>query len=340
MLNPSLPWRDQQGGHCSEGERVTNPQAASLHFTTDAFRPSERVAAWREIWGKMVDLEIEAAAPDDPYFAEARIRVHEGLGIASTQQAQTRFVHPPSLINSDDILLCGLESGSWCGTHLGREAHLAPGEAVLGWSGETLNGVCEGSAWVIRVPAAAIAPMVGDLHAGMHRTIAASNGTLRLLRPYVRTLLDCSIPPALQRVAVTHVCDLIALLCGASGEAAALAADRGGRAARLRAIKQDIVGNLEHGDVSLEAIARRHRVSARTVQKLFDHAGATFSEYVLEQRLALARRLLADPRQRREKIASVAFAAGFGDLSYFYRAFRRRYDELPTDVRAKIGAPH
>ena len=70
-----------------------------------------------------------------------------------------------------------------------------------------------------------------------------------------------------------------------------------------------------------------------------DHAGTTFSEYVLEQRLALARRLLADPRQRREKIASVAFAAGFGDLSYFYRAFRRRYDELPTDVRARADAP-
>jgi AraC-like DNA-binding protein len=155
----------------------------------------------------------------------------------------------------------------------------------------------------------------------------------------VRTLMDCATSPALQRVATTQVSDLIALLCGASGEAAALAADRGGRAARLRAIKQDIVGNLEHGDVSLEAIARRQRVSARTVQKLFDHAGTTFSEYVLEQRLALARRLLADPRQRREKIASVAFAAGFGDLSYFYRAFRRRYDELPTDVRARIE-PH
>jgi AraC-like DNA-binding protein len=318
---------------------VTN-QAASLHFTTDGFRPGERIAAWREVFGKLADLEFEPTASDDPFSAEARMRLHDGLGIASIRMAQTRFAQPPRLINSDDILLLGLESGMSYATHLGREAHVAPGEAVLGWTAETMTGVGGGSSWLIRVPAAAIAPMVGDLHAGMHRTIAAGNGTLRLLRPYVRTLLDCSIPPALQRVAVTHVCDLIALLCGASGEAAALAADRGGRAARLRAIKQDIVGNLEHGDVSLEAIARRQRVSARTVQKLFDHAGTTFSEYVLEQRLALARRLLADPRQRREKIASVAFAAGFGDLSYFYRAFRRRYDELPTDVRAKIGAPH
>ena len=41
-----------------------------------------------------------------------------------------------------------------------------------------------------------------------------------------------------------------------------------------------------------------------------------------------------------DKIASVAFAAGFGDVSYFYRAFRRRYDLLPTDVRAQAGGLH
>src|SRR4051812_39275280 len=121
--------------------------------------------------------------------------------------------------------------------------------------------------------------MVGDLHAGIHRRIPTGTAALRLLRPHVRTLTGCSTSPALQRVAAAQVRDLIALLCGASGEAAALAADRGGRAPRLRAIKQDIVGNLEHGDVLLEAIARRHRVSPRTVQKLFDHASTTFSEY-------------------------------------------------------------
>ena len=66
----------------------------------------------------------------------------------------------------------------------------------------------------------------------------------------------------------------------------------------------------------------------------------TFTEYVLDQRLALAHRLLSDPRCASEKIASVAFAAGFGDVSYFYRAFRRRYDLLPSDVRAQARALH
>ena len=36
-----------------------------------------------------------------------------------------------------------------------------------------------------------------------------------------------------------------------------------------------------------------------------------------------------------EKIAGIALDAGFGDLSYFNQAFRRRYGAAPSDVRAQ-----
>ncbi|RUU46363.1 AraC family transcriptional regulator [Mesorhizobium sp. M6A.T.Ca.TU.002.02.2.1] len=32
-------------------------------------------------------------------------------------------------------------------------------------------------------------------------------------------------------------------------------------------------------------------------------------------------------------ISSIAFEAGFGDLSYFHRAFRRLYGATPSDIR-------
>ena len=111
-------------------------------------------------------------------------------------------------------------------------------------------------------------------------------------------------------------------------------------AARLHALKDDVLRNLEHGDVSVDAIAARHRMSPRQVQRMFGREGSTFSEFVLEHRLAFAHRLLTDPRRSAEKIASIAFAAGFGDLSYFYRVFRRRYDVLPSDVRATARHDH
>ena len=59
----------------------------------------------------------------------------------------------------------------------------------------------------------------------------------------------------------------------------------------------------------------------------------TFSQYVLDQRLALAYRKLRDPRFSARTISSVAHDAGFGDLSYFNRTFRRRYGIAPSDAR-------
>jgi AraC-like DNA-binding protein len=56
---------------------------------------------------------------------------------------------------------------------------------------------------------------------------------------------------------------------------------------------------------------------------------------VLAQRLKLAHRMLIDRRLSERTVSSVALDAGFGDISYFNRAFRRRYGATPSDVRAQ-----
>jgi AraC-like DNA-binding protein len=43
--------------------------------------------------------------------------------------------------------------------------------------------------------------------------------------------------------------------------------------------------------------------------------------------------MLRDSRHRERPVSAIAFACGFGDLSYFNRAFRRRYCATPSDVR-------
>jgi AraC-like DNA-binding protein len=106
------------------------------------------------------------------------------------------------------------------------------------------------------------------------------------------------------------------------------------RAARLAAIKHDIVASLGDTDLSLTVLAARHRCTPRYVQRLFDDAGETFTDYVLSQRLARAHRMLSNPLRAGEKVASVAYDVGFNDLSHFNRAFRRRYGETPSEVRS------
>lgn len=51
--------------------------------------------------------------------------------------------------------------------------------------------------------------------------------------------------------------------------------------------------------------------------------------------LAYARLLLTDPRLGHRSIADIAYLVGFGDLSHFNHAFRRRFGATPSKIRAE-----
>jgi AraC-like DNA-binding protein len=126
-----------------------------------------------------------------------------------------------------------------------------------------------------------------------------------------------------------------ALAIGATRDAAAIAEGRGMRAARLRAIKADIAERLAQDDLTVAAVASRQRISGSYIRKLFESEGTSFSECVLSERLIRAHRMLTDPRFAGRSITSVAFDAGFGDVSYFNRSFRRRFGATPSEIRAE-----
>ena len=137
----------------------------------------------------------------------------------------------------------------------------------------------------------------------------------------------------LQGLVVTHIHDLIAATVGATRDGRAIAEGRGIGAARLRAIIADINANFGDCDLTVAAVARRQCMTPRYVHKLLEGEGLTFSAFVLGRRLSRAHRLLSDPHLGDRSISSVAYDAGFGGLSYFNRAFRRRYDATPSEIR-------
>jgi AraC-like DNA-binding protein len=189
----------------------------------------------------------------------------------------------------------------------------------------------------IRLPGKTLAPLLGEPGDDAMRLIPGETRSLRLLVGYLRALdSEAALEsPDLRQAVAVHICDLLALSVGANRDAIDLAEQRGVRAARLQAIKTDIARNLGDYGLNVSEIALRQGVTPRYVQKLFAKEGATFSEYVLERRLALARRLLTDLRLADRPVTSIAFDAGFADLSYFNRTFRRRFDATPTEARAQ-----
>ena len=191
---------------------------------------------------------------------------------------------------------------------------------------------------VIRLPRAALRPLVRNIDDTVLVRIPRGTGMLNLLTCYVDAVFEDSALTisATRRLVVTHLCDLIAVTLGATHDAMAIAEGRGVRAARLRAIKTDIEAHLTQGDLSPGAVAKRQQVSDGYIRKLFRGEGTSFSEYVLARRLVLAHRMLSDHRQAGLVIASIAYDVGFGDLSHFNRSFKRCYGATPSEVREAV----
>ena len=240
------------------------------------------------------------------------------------------------------VILKRATTSSAPAAHLGRDLTVEPGSAVV-------LPNCDLNAITFTAPRTQmlspnltrknLRPLLRDFDAVSARTIPSQNDALRLLVGYIEALLAESAPltPELRRLAIAHIYDLAALAMGATHDASEIASNRGLRAARLREIKSNIAATPWLQGLSVDKIAIRQGVTPRYVQMLFEHEGTTFTEFVRQTRLDRAHRMLVDPRMADRSISAIAFDAGFGDLSYFNREFRRRFGQTPSDVRGRIG---
>jgi AraC-like DNA-binding protein len=191
---------------------------------------------------------------------------------------------------------------------------------------------------VVRLPRAALSPLVRNIDDAVLCRIPRGTGMLSLLRNYVDAVFDdpALALPEMRQLIIAQLCDLIAVTLGATRDATAVAGGRGIRAARLRAIKSDIEAHLTYSDLSPGVVARRQEVSDSYIRKLFEGERTSFSQFVLGRRLVRAQRMLTDRRWADRSIAWIAFETGFGDLSYFNRTFKRFYGNTPSEVRGAV----
>jgi AraC-like DNA-binding protein len=240
----------------------------------------------------------------------------------------------------DYLYLCVTLSGTSLASWRTREMVLSDGDAVLMTSGEaawTLSSQSSVDIAGIRVPRSVVAQLVPKFEDAVMRRIPRNAGGLRLLRKYVEVVADdeALAAPASQRLITNHFHDLVALSLGAECDGQAFSEFRTVSAVRLAAIKADIVANLHDGNLNATTVSTRNGITVRYLHKLFQNEGVTYSEFVLGERLALAHVVSRSPLHSRRAISTIAFDLGFNDLSYFNRAFRRRYNATPSDIRGK-----
>ena len=245
--------------------------------------------------------------------------------------------------DGDDLLVLLIrQDGTSSVSQRGRDVSLRKGDGVAFLGAEPASAaVSEVECLSLVTSRTALAPLVGNDVAGKAmRVIPSHCEALRLVTNYAGILRQGSAPmtPELRHLVSIHIHDLIAMALGATRDGLAIAESRGLRAARLRAIKTDILADLGNPRLTVGTVALRQGVTPRYVHMIFEPEGVTFSGFVLAMRLARTYRMLTDPRFRLMNISAIAFAAGFGDLSYFNHTFRRRFDATPSDVRLRARA--
>ena len=71
------------------------------------------------------------------------------------------------------------------------------------------------------------------------------------------------------------------------------------------------------------------------MQRVFEEAGVTFTQFLTEQRLLAAHKALRSSASAPAPISMIAYESGFSDVSHFNRLFRRRFGCAPNDVRKR-----
>jgi hypothetical protein len=269
-----------------------SPSPPVFRFSTADYAPQDRLAAWRVVLGGAAHLHLDVEPLDDaPPCATVELHRFGGTSLYFSHTSPVRALRTPRLVQDGDgdFRLLRAEGAGYRFTAPGVDQIVPDGGAALLFNGTVGTvrylGPCRVTA--IRLSRAALTAAVRGFDDRPIRTIAPDSPTLRLLAAYTDALRrDSPTDPLLAIHAVRHLTDLAALALGPTSDAAGPAL-YSARAARLREIKADVEKHLAK-DLSIAAVAERHRLPVRYVQRLFEADGITFTEFVLERRLARA----------------------------------------------------
>jgi AraC-like DNA-binding protein len=311
-----------------------------LVFSTDALPERDRFAIWREeILSRYPHCQITT---QDQAGFRARIELQRigSIDISRLSTTAAEFTRTRDLLrDGDDTLMVALvERGTTHSKQREEYQTFVGGDAFILDSAYCNSQFVSSDlrSWILKIPRQKIAALLPRLTGFCAARLDRDRTARRLLFHY----LDGSLEPDLNfsgsagQLHEKHIVDLIALALGAEGEAARTIERNGMRAVRRAAILQEIRTDLGDPNLAAQAVAARLGITPRYLRRLLEETGKSFSEHLLDKRLERAAALLRDPRRRDARIAAVAYECGFRDLSYFNRAFRRRYGLTPSDMRA------
>ncbi|NMO51490.1 AraC family transcriptional regulator [Actinoplanes sp. TBRC 11911] len=286
---------------------------------------------WPAALGKSFHLEPAAISDERPSGMLARASLGR---LAAYQLSGTpQMIRGGGRGKSADLLLVAVPlrgSGLLC--QVDSQVRVSPGQLVMGDGGGLLEAVLA-QPWTFTMLAferAAISLPDRFLRGSMRRVVTLDDGPGAVLPGFIASAIrqGPSMGSAAERIgeAVLH------LIAGTLGAAGLPDNDAAADAQRIRVIGY-ARRHLTEADLTHDRVAAALHMSPRTLHRLFEDEPYTVTEYIRVQRLAAARRDLADPLFRHRSIAGVAAHWGFASQAHFTRAFQAQYGVTPSAAR-------
>lgn len=308
-----------------------------VRFSTEMLPERDRVARFREEFArKVISLDFVDRSGGKPRVDITFLELGP-VAVARCAGTAGQFIRDACHVaDGADEFVVFVPRGLHDFSQAGHEHLLNTGSAVMwDYARPFSSGALEaGEGRNVAVPASMLKALVANPEdrAGQ---VLRPGPTLGLLDGYLASLLALDEPPPaeLSELIGLHLLDLVAAAMGPTAEARGIIAARGLKAARRRAVLADIARRSANPGLDLDGVAGRLGLSRRSVQRLLEETGESFTEHVTARRLDRAHAMLGDRACAHPKIIDIALAAGFANLSHFNRLFRRRFGETPSSAR-------
>lgn len=327
----------ETGMPANGGAVATARTAFSSRDLPDALTPAQKAAIWIEAASNAA-LRLDIDCPDRDRFHGACDTLTMGEFVVTVAEANAvrvsrRAAHIAQDGNDTVMMLYHLRGGPVEGRQYGREIQLGAGEAAFFDSkDEQMTQARDGGRVLgLYAPRRVLRDCGIEVEGLAAKPFSVKdNEALRMLVGYLDVLRGSAGASApLAECVGRHIADLLALAVGGGAEVRERASG-GLRAARLAAIHREIARHAHRPGFGVDHVGKALALSPRYIQRLLHEEGTTFSAQTTEHRLAMACRALAGTQ---EGLADIAFRCGFGDLSVFYRAFKRKFGTSPGRFR-------
>ncbi|MBB1245374.1 helix-turn-helix domain-containing protein [Streptomyces durbertensis] len=317
-----------------------------LHFRSTDVPAEERFDQWREYMARThAPMDLHSPHRQD-FRAELRVVELGALAVWPASYQALTFDRSPRLVRQSDpetchvsLVVSGEAEAMWgkCATSYSRyDLHTTVSSTPVRIRAQPAAGHGLVRSLGVEVPRGAIPLPARHVDRMVGRRLSGREGPGALLALALTQLSRRTSgyqPSDAPRLELVLLDLLTALFARACDEGAAQPPESRSRMLRLR-IRAFIQQNLADPELCPALVASAHHISVRYLHRLFEDEPETVAQSIRRQRLAGARRDLADPALMATPVCDIAARWGFRHHAVFTRAFREAFGMSPSEHRA------